>query len=131
MAPVCIVRSRVFRLMALDGLDAKVVESVTQGKDRTMWILTQGQINCCLIEPAQVIPGDADVPPPGAILVDRQYAWIGSYGNGLWHYDQQTWLRYQREARKTGRWRFSRLTGTPGGCRRRRVARGRRHRSRS
>jgi signal transduction histidine kinase/ligand-binding sensor domain-containing protein len=91
------VRPRIFRTYGItDGLNARIVKSVSQGPDGTVWMLNQGRIHWLQehsTSRVEAIP--SDIPGAWCNLVDRHgVAWVGTLGAGVFRYRDGSWFHY-------------------------------------
>ncbi len=91
------VKPRIFRTYGVtDGLNAKIVKSVSQGPDGTVWVVNLGQTHWLQEQKSPKIERvDFSIPGAWCNLVDRNgVAWVGAMGHGLFRYRDESWFHY-------------------------------------
>jgi ligand-binding sensor domain-containing protein/signal transduction histidine kinase len=99
------VKPRAFKTYgASDGLNSKVVKSVTQDRDGTIWVVNGEAVTLLPNQqPPGVNPANLRLSGAWCSLVDREgTGWIGTFGSGLVRYRNQIPFTYIPTSRTTG-----------------------------
>jgi signal transduction histidine kinase/streptogramin lyase len=91
------VKPRIFRGYGItDGLNGKIVKSVSEGPDGTVWVVNLGQVHWLQEQNTPKIERVGfRIPGAWCNFVDRNgAAWVGALGDGVYRYRDASWFHY-------------------------------------